>query len=102
MHIISTEQDASFMHFVIFGVFFSIHREHTIDSDFFIKWDDDEENHGLITIDFRAILDNVFINGREFYEYEGSITSPGCMENVFWHIFKDPLRISEETYEKFQ
>lgn len=94
MHIISSELDAEYMQYAIFGVFFSIESEHTVDSDFFIKFDEEEDDKGAITIDFRAILDNVFYDGNEFYEYEGSLTSPGCMENVFWHIFKYPLRIS--------
>ena len=53
-------------------------------------------------IDFKAIMNLVFINGQKLYTYEGSLTTPGCKEIVSWHVFKNPLKITEATYDKFK
>ena len=54
------------------------------------------------SIDFKAIMNLVFINGQKMYTYEGSLTTPPCSEIVSWHVFKNPLKISHETYEKLK
>jgi carbonic anhydrase len=37
-----------------------------------------------------------------FYQYEGSLTHPPCLEGVQWFIFNTPLQLSKEQIEKFR
>ena len=39
---------------------------------------------------------------KEYYKYEGSITTPPCTEGVQWHVLKDPIEISELQLKAFQ
>ncbi|XP_078689105.1 carbonic anhydrase-related protein-like isoform X1 [Branchiostoma floridae x Branchiostoma belcheri] len=39
---------------------------------------------------------------REYWTYEGSLTSPPCYENVQWIIFRYPLTISHVQMEEFR
>ena len=35
-------------------------------------------------------------NTNSFYRYQGSLTTPGCMESVAWTVFDHPIGLSEK------
>ncbi len=39
---------------------------------------------------------------KEYYKYEGSLTTPPCSEGVRWHVMKDPIDVSEGQLKAFQ
>jgi carbonic anhydrase len=45
-----------------------------------------------VTIDLAKLLPQ----GREYYTYMGSLTTPPCTENVLWMVFKNPVQVSPE------
>ncbi len=38
---------------------------------------------------------------RDYYRFDGSLTTPPCSEGVRWLVMKDPITASEEQVEKF-
>ncbi|KAK6968446.1 Carbonic anhydrase 14, partial [Biomphalaria glabrata] len=41
-------------------------------------------------------------NRVDFYRYEGSLTTPRCLESVIWTVFKDSVPISSAQLDKFR
>lgn len=39
---------------------------------------------------------------REFFTYEGSLTTPPCSEVVQWFVLREPLKINEREVRRFQ
>jgi len=39
---------------------------------------------------------------KEYYTYNGSLTTPPCTENVTWYIFKEPITVSFEQVKQLQ
>jgi len=38
---------------------------------------------------------------RDYYQYEGSLTTPPCTEGVHWIVIKDPVTVSSEDLAQF-
>lgn len=36
-----------------------------------------------------------------YYHYDGSLTTPPCLETVNWYVFEEPLYISQDQYDTF-
>jgi carbonic anhydrase len=57
----------------------------------------------------KAVLINLPLNlrsllphsGETFYRYLGSLTTPGCNEEVEWTVVPEPVQISIGNYKKF-
>ena len=47
-------------------------------------------------------LSTLFPTNKNFYSYEGSLTTPPCTENVNWVIFKEPIIVSVEEVIKLK
>ena len=52
----------------------------------------------------RATLDpNGFLpTGRDFFRYEGSLTTPPCSETVDWVVLRDPITVSQAQIDAFE
>merc|ERR1712037_969091 len=38
---------------------------------------------------------------KDFYSYDGSLTTPPCTEGIKWTVFKEPMNISEEQVNAY-
>jgi carbonic anhydrase len=41
-------------------------------------------------------------NLRDFWRYEGSLTTPPCTEGIIWTIFKQPINFVESEFKSFR
>lgn len=41
-------------------------------------------------------------DNKEYYTYDGSLTTPPCTENVSWYIFKTPITVSVDQVKQLQ
>ncbi len=53
-------------------------------------------------IDLKVDLQSLYPKSKDFYSYNGSLTTPPCTENVNWVIFKDQIVISYDQALKLK
>ena len=46
-------------------------------------------------------LDDFYSEDKDYYNFEGSLTTPPCTEDVNWIVFKNQETVSKEQVEKF-
>ena len=46
-------------------------------------------------------LDDFYPESKDYYNFEGSLTTPPCTEGVNWIVFKSQETVSKEQVEKF-
>jgi carbonic anhydrase len=49
-----------------------------------------------------AVVDHLLPAKRDFYRYDGSLTTPPCSEGVKWLVMKTPIALSHEQIAKFR
>lgn len=85
---------------VVIGVFFEESHEHNP----YLQqiWDElpqREGSHGpAINMNITALLPEK----RDYYTYQGSLTTPPCTEGVTWFVFKNSVKISANQVDQFQ
>ncbi len=47
-------------------------------------------------------LDLILPEEREYYKFDGSLTTPPCTEGVKWHVLKNPVELSSAQIKAFQ
>lgn len=47
-------------------------------------------------------LSSLLLNDKEYYSYQGSLTTPPCSENVNWVVFKEPIILSVDEVLKLR
>ena len=50
----------------------------------------------------RVNLEKLLPKNRDYYRYNGSLTTPPCSEGVRWIVFKEPLELSKEQLNEFK
>jgi carbonic anhydrase len=46
-------------------------------------------------------IDKLLPENRDYYRFNGSLTTPPCTEGVRWIVIKEPVEVSKEQVEKF-
>jgi carbonic anhydrase len=59
-----------------------------------------EGDHSALSGEAKT-LTNLLPSNREYYRFNGSLTTPPCSEGVKWMVMKTPLTISKAQVEKF-
>lgn len=86
----------------VLSVSFEATRDGT-DNEWLEYFVDDGEvllNQNLAAAEFNTWINS--LNTGNFYNYEGSLTTPGCNENVNWVIVQDAQMASEEQLAAFE
>ncbi|CAL4099097.1 unnamed protein product [Meganyctiphanes norvegica] len=86
----------------VIGVFFNVGDENAVlkpitkDLQYVVKPDAEKE------IDFNQALADLIPTNRDFYRYQGSLTTPTCNEVVTWSVFKTHQSFSEDQVKSFR
>jgi carbonic anhydrase len=61
-----------------------------------------DEGQDVRLPDLIVAVDHLLPAKREFYRYDGSLTTPPCSEGVKWLVMKSPIALSHEQIAKFR
>jgi len=88
-------------YYAVFGIFLDEDRvskdESRIDTELdnlLLNMFDSDKADDLKTIDFSMLYHNYV---KSIMTYEGSLTTPGCNEMVFWQVFSEPIPVKPST-----
>merc|ERR1712154_320730 len=63
----------------------------------------EEEENNILELYYTSFdLMDLLPANKEFIGYEGSLTTPPCLETVRWHVMKNTVTISQEQLDKFK
>ena len=60
-----------------------------------------KEIDGKSELELKNIAFDLLPKNKDYYRFNGSLTTPPCSEGVRWLVFKTPLTVSKEQVEKF-
>lgn len=60
----------------------------------------EKDNNVTIRVPFDASA--LIPSDKDYYRFNGSLTTPPCSEGVRWFVIKEPQTISAEQTEKFE
>jgi len=89
----------------VVGIFFDVVNDSDADADDFFNTLDLEnvnETPSARTLSMKSALANHFKPPVSFYNYEGSLTTPPCSEQVNWYLMKRVLTIGHTNYNAFK
>ena len=67
-----------------------------------MAWSQMPENAGeKIALGSPVPADGILPLNRDYYRFNGSLTTPPCSEGVRWLVMKEPVTASKEQIEKF-
>ena len=88
------------------GILFEISTDTTYQNEVFNQivpalkassYNDEDTYKGTVNLaNFLSSLD-----ARDFYNYDGSFTTPPCTEGINWFVIKKPLLISKTQFDSF-
>ncbi|CAL4164042.1 unnamed protein product [Meganyctiphanes norvegica] len=86
----------------VLGVFFDVDDENTALKPITDHLEDIAHPDTEEEIDFNHALIDFIPTNRDFYRYQGSLTTPTCNEVVIWTVFKTHQSFSEEQVKAFR
>ncbi len=60
-----------------------------------------KEINGKSELELKNIASALLPENKDYYRFNGSLTTPPCSEGVRWLVFKTPLTVSKEQVDKF-
>ncbi|EAS01404.2 eukaryotic-type carbonate dehydratase (macronuclear) [Tetrahymena thermophila SB210] len=106
LHIVTQNVVKTPKKLAVFGIFMQETENEAEETQLFKKYEFAGENVNDLSpkfeLDFTSMLNLVFSQQNKAYIYQGSLTTPTCDEIVNWHVFKNPVKISKKTLDKFK
>lgn len=87
---------------LVIGVFLDCSAEYDNEwvQDIFEPLYGDFSDAGNVILNIHPIYSTFLSANDKFYNYEGSLTTPPCSENVDWWVVKEPVKCSRRQLEK--
>jgi len=64
-------------------------------------WDTMPTQTGTVEMTNNLKISNLLPRDRAFYEYEGSLSTPPCTEQVLWLVMRQPITVSRQQVQQF-
>ena len=96
-HFVHADKDGNL---AVVGVMFEEGKENTQLSELWKKMPMKAGENYPLTVEAKDI-NKLLPNDKEYYRFNGSLTTPPCSEGVKWMVLAKPLSISKEQVEKF-
>jgi len=80
----------------VLGIFFKVGDEHKELSKLTSKFDSIEFKSQSVPIEDELDAANFIPDSKDYFTYQGSLTTPPCAECVTWIVFAEPVEISED------
>ena len=65
-------------------------------------WNQMPKAEGKSTLLTKISASGLLPKSRDYYRYNGSLTTPPCTEGVRWIVMKKPMTVSKEQLKAFQ
>ena len=95
-HLVHADKDGNL------AVVAAVYNEDKANATIAAAWNQMPKAEGKSTLPTKISASGLLPKNRDYYRYNGSLTTPPCTEGVRWIVMKKPMTVSKEQLKAFQ